>query len=419
MKAFLRQASIFNELGNSSATASAAWDCFSLAGNAQNDTILKLDGECMAEKRLQKRHPDPEDVSKITYSDAALQVRSVWNKLQMGKGNGHPASRRAFASVVWEGMERKVRKFIRTYYVFGGLHGTKKPHSDGWALNLRDLKQGWRKVPHPKVELARDTDTHRLALQGDKAYFFVGQPDVHVFNLQTVTWSTMRTTMRRGTSWARVFPGNRFEAYACAVYGNTIYYFGGVDGSNRLGRNAVVALALTTLQWEVASGKVEANNDPTLPGIREYPVMWADQGKLWVAFGNANRQAEWYHRTGEQTLNKEAPINRTYRDLWSYDLKKKQWLDESRDTAAQTFNDLWELSIEVPGSKFKESDFEVDDRFSKLGPWKRCFTCGSVGRWLTCAGACRNTDQAAAFCGVECQKKGWKDHKEVNKCRKV
>lgn len=110
MKAFLRQSSIFNELGNSSATASAGWDGYSLAGNAQNDTILKLDDECMVEKRLQKRHPDPEDISKITYSDAALQVRGVWNKLQMGKGNGHPALRKAFASVVWKGMDRKVRR---------------------------------------------------------------------------------------------------------------------------------------------------------------------------------------------------------------------------------------------------------------------------------------------------------------------
>lgn len=110
MKAFLRQASIFNELGNTSATASAAWNGFSLAGNVQNDTILKLGDECMVEKRLPKRHPDPEDISKITYSDAALQVRGVWNKLQMGKGNGHPASRRAFASIVWKGMDRGVRR---------------------------------------------------------------------------------------------------------------------------------------------------------------------------------------------------------------------------------------------------------------------------------------------------------------------
>lgn len=201
----------------------------------------------------------------------------------------------------------------------------------------------------PKIELAHSTATHRLALQGGKAYLFVGQPDVPVFNLQTETWSTMRTTMSRGTSWARVFPGYQFEAYACVVSGNTIYYFGGVDGSKRLGRNAIVALDLTTLQWEVVSGKVEANNDPTFPGIREYPIMWTYQEKLWITLVNANRQAEWYHRTGERTWNKEASIDHTYQDLWSYDLKKKQWLDERcsgnlpcmRSEVACTFNKSW------------------------------------------------------------------------------
>ncbi|KIO26387.1 hypothetical protein M407DRAFT_201689 [Tulasnella calospora MUT 4182] len=509
MKAFLRQASIFNELGNSSAVASAALDAFTLVGNFQNDAILQLGEECDIERRLKKRHPDPEDISAITCRDAALQTRGVWNKLQVGKGNGHPPSRKGFSSVLWKGM----------YYVFGGLHGTSKAHCDGWVLNLRDLKQGWRKVPYPEIDFVYTRDTHRLALHGDKAYLFLGQPNVHVFNLRTETWSTIRTTMR-GVRWATIFPGNRLESYACVVSGNTIYYFGGTDGTNRLGRNAIVALDLTTLQWELVSGKVEVNDDPTLPGVREHPVMWMDQGKLWITLGNANRQAEWL-RSGDE--NGGAPIDHSYQDLWSYDLQTKQWVDErcsgnppclrteveyafnkswnrvivhggycaslafsgsstweggtgftyfgdtfawnpetkrwsqvitrgfptyraaadlftdeqtgraylfggytnthytpsSRNAAAQTFNDLWELCIEVPGSNFKESDFEVDERFSKLGPWKRCFTCGSVGRWLTCAGACRNTDRAAAFCGVECQKKGWKDHKELNKCRKV
>ncbi|KAG9047731.1 hypothetical protein FS837_001628 [Tulasnella sp. UAMH 9824] len=468
MKAFLRQAIIFNELGNSAAVASAAWDAYVLVGNVHNDAILKLAGECHIENRLKKRHPDPEDISKITYNDADLQIRGVWNKLQVGKGTGHPGSRKGFASVLWKGM----------YYVFGGLHGTSKAHCDGWALNLRDLKQGWRQVPYPEINFVHSRDTLQLALHEDKAYLFIGEPNVHVFNLRNETWSTVRTTMKRGTPWTTVFPGNRLESYACVVSGNTIYYFGGSDGTNRLGRNAIVALDLTTLRWELVSGKVEVNDDPTLPGVREYPVMWMDQGKLWITLGNANRQAEWL-RSGEENVG--APIDHSYQDLWSYDLKTKQWVDErssgnppclrteveytfniswnrvivhggycaslgftgsstweggtgftyfgdtfawnpetkrwsqvitrgfptyraaanlftdeqtgrtylfggytnthytpsSRDAIAQSFNDLWEMCIEVPGSNFKDSDFEVDERFSKLGPWKRCFTCGS------------------------------------------
>lgn len=108
MKAFLRQASIFNELGNSSGVASAAWDAVTASTNIenlQNDAILKLREESDAEKRLNKRHPDPEDISKIKYKDSSLQTRGVWNKLQVGKGSdGSPPSRKGFASVVWKGI---------------------------------------------------------------------------------------------------------------------------------------------------------------------------------------------------------------------------------------------------------------------------------------------------------------------------
>ncbi|KAG8914901.1 hypothetical protein FRC01_003872 [Tulasnella sp. 417] len=106
MKAFLRQATIFNELGNSSAVASAAWDAFALTAGVRNDAIRKLGEECDIERRLKKRHPDPEDISRITYSNADLQIRGVWNKLQVGKGNGYPPTRKGFASVIWKGIDR-------------------------------------------------------------------------------------------------------------------------------------------------------------------------------------------------------------------------------------------------------------------------------------------------------------------------
>ncbi|KIO27407.1 hypothetical protein M407DRAFT_232827 [Tulasnella calospora MUT 4182] len=89
-----------------------------------------------------------------------------------------------------------------------------------------------------------------------------------------------------------------------------------------------------------------------------------------------------------------------------------------KPTQFKLFSDIWELVIDTPGSGFKESDFEsADPRFSKLGPWVRCYHCGSVGRWLTCTGTCRQTPQAASFCGKECQKLAWPQHK--TSCRKV
>ncbi|KAG8989145.1 hypothetical protein FRB90_002379 [Tulasnella sp. 427] len=344
MKAFLRQASVLQELGNSAGVAAAACDAFIVCnrlGNIRNEPIQRLQKECRIEDRLTKRHPDPDDILNIRYLDPKLQTRGVWNKLQVGKGsNGNPPSRKDFASIVWKG----------TYYIFGGLHGTSKSHDDGWAINLRDLRRGWRRVPHPEIDFRYSRDSRRFAVYGDKAYLFIGQPGVLVLDLKTETWSTIRTTARRGLSWAQVFPGNKYDAYACAIHGTTIYYFGGNDADSRIGRNALVTLDLKTMQWDLLCGKVELNDDPKYPGVREHPVLWIAQEKIWVTLGNANRQAEWL-RSG--TDNHGAADDHTYQDLWSFDLKAKVWTDERfsgnypcmRTEVACTFNKTWNRAV--------------------------------------------------------------------------
>lgn len=235
--------------------------------------------------------------------------------------------------------------------MFGGINGTLKSYSDGWALNLQDLKQGWRKVPYPEIKFSSSRrGSHLLALHEDKAYLFLGRPSVHVLNLITETWSTIGTTTRRGIPWTEVFPGNRFEGYACVAFGNSIYYFGGTDGSNRLGRNALVALDLATHQWDVLSGEVALNKDPTLPGGREDLGMWIDRGKLWIALGGASRLSEWL-KSGDEGAG--APMDYSYQDLWSYDLSTKEWVEErsggnppwARTEVACTFNRFWNRAI--------------------------------------------------------------------------
>lgn len=95
----------------------------------------------------------------------------------------------------------------------------------------------------------------------------------------------------------------------------------------------------------------------------------------------------------------------------------------TRASAAQSFDDLWELCVDIPGGGFTDSDRAAwnayDLRFSQLGPWRQCFTCGSIGRLRECLGTCMDTDGGAVFCTQKCQDLGWKEHKTLNGCRNI
>lgn len=59
---------------------------------------------------------------------------------------------------------------------------------------------------------------------------------------------------------------------------------------------------------------------------------------------------------------------------------------------ARCFADVWQLKVDVPGGCFEDVDVEEESRSAKAGPWKRCFTCGSTGRyWKRCAGKSHRT----------------------------
>ncbi|KDR73274.1 hypothetical protein GALMADRAFT_72626 [Galerina marginata CBS 339.88] len=80
------------------------------------------------------------------------------------------------------------------------------------------------------------------------------------------------------------------------------------------------------------------------------------------------------------------------------------------------FSDIWQLRVDLPGGDFVGIDVEEEARTAKAGPWQRCFSCGSVGSWKKCNGACKGR---AFFCDRECLKDGWKEHKIMHGCRKV
>lgn len=83
---------------------------------------------------------------------------------------------------------------------------------------------------------------------------------------------------------------------------------------------------------------------------------------------------------------------------------------------SKPFGDLWELRLDVPGGHFDAVDLEEEIRTAKAGPYQRCFACGNAGPWRKCGGSCRGR---VFFCGSECLKDGWKEHKTMHGCRKT
>ncbi|KAJ6453239.1 hypothetical protein C8R47DRAFT_1229114 [Mycena vitilis] len=92
-----------------------------------------------------------------------------------------------------------------------------------------------------------------------------------------------------------------------------------------------------------------------------------------------------------------------------------EYVPSRSEQESRSFGDLWELKLNVPGGHFADVDVENEARTARVGPWQRCFTCGSAGPWRKCGGACKGQ---AFFCDPRCLRDGWKEHKFKHKCSK-
>ncbi|KZW03705.1 hypothetical protein EXIGLDRAFT_634947 [Exidia glandulosa HHB12029] len=82
----------------------------------------------------------------------------------------------------------------------------------------------------------------------------------------------------------------------------------------------------------------------------------------------------------------------------------------------RVYSDLWQLKIDMPGGNWNPKDLERDIRSERNGPWRKCYTCANVGiSWQKCGGTCGGKYY---FCSKDCQRSGWKEHKETHGCRK-
>lgn len=62
------------------------------------------------------------------------------------------------------------------------------------------------------------------------------------------------------------------------------------------------------------------------------------------------------------------------------------FVPDGKHIVSKTFHDLWELKVDVEGGHYEDVDQEEEARTASLGPWKRCFNCGSAGPWKKCGG---------------------------------
>ncbi|KIM45748.1 hypothetical protein M413DRAFT_442358 [Hebeloma cylindrosporum] len=92
------------------------------------------------------------------------------------------------------------------------------------------------------------------------------------------------------------------------------------------------------------------------------------------------------------------------------------WVPSGKAGSSRTFCDVWQLSIDVPRGGFEDVDVFEEAKTAKVGPWHRCFGCGSAGRWKKCGGSCNGR---AFFCDTECLQEGWRQHKRMHHCRKL
>ncbi|RPA83985.1 galactose oxidase [Ascobolus immersus RN42] len=87
----------------------------------------------------------------------------------------------------------------------------------------------------------------------------------------------------------------------------------------------------------------------------------------------------------------------------------------SKHIISRSFNDIWELRIDVPGGGIEEDyDWQDEERTAVMGPWKTCFNCGAVGPWRMCGGTCGGK---AWYCGKTCSDEAWDEHRRVHRCQ--
>ncbi len=132
---------------------------------------------------------------------------------------------------------------------------------------------------------------------------------------------------------------------------------------------------------------------PTLPtqfSPQEEPFLFTYYADTFVHDPAANPPT-WKHviTRGFPTYRAQAELfcdPETGRTFLFGGYTNSDFVPDGKHIVSKTFNDLWELKLDVEGGHFDEVDVDEESRTATVGPWKRCFNCGSAGPWKKCGG---------------------------------
>lgn len=209
-------------------------------------------------------------------------------------------------------------------YAFGGEKGLDGPHfSDLWRLNLATLSE-WQHLPsYPYTnQLIREYTGYRMAVnvKDNRAYLFVGDLELHYFDLTTNEWGRMQTTFSGNGRWPYCIGA---KGYVMHAIDGKLYVFGGTHAASPVGTDLLMVLDLERKEWKLLSGTRTADSASLLkPGPRENACSWVgkDGKKIYVMYGDADRLGAKY-----QEMPHGAMTTYDYDDLWCWDIEKSTW----------------------------------------------------------------------------------------------
>ncbi|EJD48563.1 hypothetical protein AURDEDRAFT_150965, partial [Auricularia subglabra TFB-10046 SS5] len=321
-KMWLRQCTLFMELGNSAVAACCAEQAMLESRQlpakaiAEFPRFIALRDEFDPWDYFKHRHPEPNFSShEVKYPD--LQVLGVWERQQYAQGSERPAGRMWPSTWIWRG----------SIYVAGGVtdKGNKSDveFSDMWNLNL--TTKMWRKLPDiPALSHLCGKTSGPMRVWHDKAYHFTGKRKVAVFDLIAEKWDVVSTSMSDGKPWP-YHNSNDVSNFTTATMDGVLYVFGGLDGNEVLGNNIFMALDLNTLRWTHLSGTSAHRPKNFEPNLRTNAALWAvpSERKLFLLYGNAERPAAYLKRSPHGSS-----MDWAYSDFWSFAVDSHTWTRE-------------------------------------------------------------------------------------------
>ncbi|KAF9462280.1 hypothetical protein BDZ94DRAFT_1283075 [Collybia nuda] len=431
-------------------------------------------------ERISLRHPDPSLTLKLVVNEPELQVLGSWKKLSLQKKGGmkarlgfasfiwntlpaYPVSERHTG--IWMCWNMVVHN-KRAYLFTGDLR-----------LDFFDLEsETWGSVKMTYTRTLADKEADLLSqiysgaslfrttqqVVRDKLYVFGGSHDLtrigcNLFmelDLRTMKWRRLSGTLTP-TKADYSCPGpRRMPSSWVDKKQERIYLIGGeADRSaplnNELRHHARHGYAYEDFwSWDIKAEEwrmerltgnppcprseaallnpvldkavIFGGYNPALPTMIERGIFefsyYADTFIYYQVSPSA--EPKW-----KQVLTRGFPTYRAQSQLISDPVTGKMYLfggyvntEAVPSRRSRIFGDLWQLRINIPGGEFYGIDLEDEARTAMAGPWQRCFTCTSVGRWKKCGGSCKGH---AFFCDPECLKDGWTMHKKMHQCQKV